>query len=183
MAHMNPHMMVATYSSPRAAARALEQLQQDLPEAGIAMPRGALLTRTPDGGLNIRELHDTGVSDVASSALDVALFLGIGTARIAWTTLRDGASLLVRSTSRMAALAGALAVLPLQKVRGAVASNEQLRRIGDQLETGATAVVLITDAHGENLAQLCTLLAKTGGRIVQGGVAENEAADVTERSM
>lgn len=161
-------LIVATYSDPSAASQAVERLQHELPALGVDLPSGALLTRTPDGGLEIRSLRDAeGVSTILYNAGDVAFFLGLGAARIAFTSMRDAAALMLRGSGRLAALAGAVALLPLQKMRGTISSNEQFRRIGDQLETGDAAVVLVASSDLAENPSVQAVLVETGGHVVE----------------
>jgi uncharacterized membrane protein len=154
MAEPQRQVIVARFDNRNEAQKALKTLNKTLKTQNVELQQGALVTRAPDGILEIEKVGEDGsLRKLANDAAGLAAFLVMGSAKIVGGTVRASFGLLSSSVGKAGALAGAAAALTSDRARNLSGGDKPLRKIGGSLEPGASAVVVIVDvAHAEQVA-------------------------------
>jgi hypothetical protein len=132
--------------------------------------QGALVTRAPDGILEIEKLNDNTLSKLASDAINLTTYVAVGSAKIVAGTVQASFGLLSSGLGRAGALAGSVMAVSANRARTFAGGDKPLRRIGGTLAPGAAAIMVVVDAaHAD---QVATIL--NGGAPV--GAADDDTA-------
>lgn len=166
-----PYRLVVTFEKQKDAEEAIRVINRALRKQRGAIQQGALVTREgEDERLTVRDLHDTGLLDVAREGFDIALDTGREGARLVWSTVGAGFVFLgggwrlVRGlTRRSLGLLGTTWTIPRRRRLDAFAAAAAQERDEVELEPGETAVVLVADR--ETAARVATDLVRKGGEI------------------
>lgn len=165
--------VVARFSDLDSANKALRRLREAQKNEGLEIRNGAVVVGTADGVMSVTELEDVGLSDVATSALDLMTFLGVGAAKIAAGTALAGGMLLLSSARRAAALGGAVLMMPARMFLDVFESEKVVDALGTTIEPGVCAVVALVDEPA-TAAQVMAELAESGGEVVEVNVETEE---------
>jgi hypothetical protein len=157
--------VVARFPDLDSANKALRSLRHAQQNRGLAISEGAVVIGTADGIMPVVELDDIGLSDVASNALELATFLGIGTVKIAAGAAISGGLLLLSSGRKAAALGGSLLLMPAKWAMDMLEADKTIDYFDATIEPGACAVVAVVD-EPELIAQVVAELAEAGGEVV-----------------
>jgi uncharacterized membrane protein len=153
MSEAQRQVIVARFDNPGEARKALKTLNKTLKKQNVDLQQGALVTRAPDGILEIEKLNDNSLGRLATDAVDLTAFVAMGSVKIMASTVRAGFGLLSSSFGRAAALAGSVAAVSVNRARTFTGGDKPLRRIGGSLEPGAAAIMVVVDAaHAEQVA-------------------------------
>jgi uncharacterized membrane protein len=157
--------VVVRFADFDSANRALRKLRDAQKKKRLQIHRGAVVVGTAEGAMPVKSLDDMGLGDVGSNLADLAVFFGLGSARIVAETALAGAALLLSSTRRAAALGGSLLLLPARMLVSSFQSGEITEGIDALLEPGACAVVAVVDSQGD-ADQIVADLSEYGGEAV-----------------
>lgn len=116
---------VAAFEDENGASRALKQLRRTDDDL-VGVRQAAVLVRATDGKLEIRESHHTGRGLVIGGAAGAVI--GLLTGPVGWAAAGGAA---------LGALAG--------RLRDAGFPDEKLKRIGDALTPGTSALIAIVE--------------------------------------
>jgi uncharacterized membrane protein len=154
MAEPQRQVIVARFDDRGEAQKALKALNKTLKTQNVELQQGALVTRAPDGILEIEKLgEDSNLRKLTTDAANLTAFLAVGSAKIVGSAVTASFSLLSSSIGKAAALAGAAAALTSDRARSLTGGDKPLRKIGGSLEPGASAVVVVVDtAHAAKVA-------------------------------
>lgn len=157
-------ILIATFPSDRDAQSAVKHVERVLAATDRNLQQGALISRSEDGQLAVRDLKDTSLRDIVASGTNLAIFLGAGTVKIALNATKAGAALFWHSGSRFLELTGAVATYPVKKLGAFARSDDEALALGKKLAPGSIAVALVVDV--ESTAAVRDAIAAAGGTIV-----------------
>jgi uncharacterized membrane protein len=153
MSEAERQVIVARFDNRSEAQRALKTLNKTLKNQNVALDQGALVTRAPDGILEIEKLNDNTLTNLVTDAFNLTTYVAVGSAKIVAGTLSASFGLLSSSFGRATALAGSVAAVTVNRARTFAGGDKPLRRIGGTLEPGAAAIMVVVDtAHAEQVA-------------------------------
>jgi uncharacterized membrane protein len=151
-------VIVARFDNRGEAQKALKTLNKTLKTQNVELRQGALVTRAPDGILEIEKLNDNTLAHLATDAINLTTFVAVGSAKIVAGTVRASFGLLSSSFGRASALAGSVAAVTVNRARTFAGGDKPLRRIGGSLEPGAAAIMVVVDsAHAEQVAAVLSV--------------------------
>lgn len=107
MSNEKSDILIATFPSDKDAQSAVEHVERVLAATDRNLQQGALISRSEDGQLAVRDLKDTSLRDIVASGTNLAIFLGAGTVKIALNATKAGAALFWHSGGRFLELTGA----------------------------------------------------------------------------
>ena len=165
MSNKKADILVASFPSDKEAQDALKHVERVLASTDRKLQQGALINRSSDGELSVRDLKDTSLRDIVASGTNLAIFLGAGTVRIALNATKAGAALLWHSGNRFLDLTGAFVTYPLKKLGAFVRSDDEARALGQALAPGSTAVALVVDA--ESAVAIRDAITAAGGTLIE----------------
>ena len=172
MSEVERQVIVARFDNRSEAQRALKTLNKTLKNQNAALDQGALVTRAPDGILEIEKLNDNTLTNLVTDAFNLTTYVAVGSAKIVTNTIGASFGLLSSSFSRASALAGSVAAVTVNRARTFAGGDKPLRRIGGTLEPGAAAIMVVVDsAHAEQVAAVLN-----GGRAAPTGAAGESAS-------
>lgn len=157
--------VIAKFADLDSANKALRKLRDAQKNEGLDIREGAVVVGTADGVMPVTNLDEIGLGDVASNAVDLLAYLGVGTAKIAAQTAIAGGLLLMSSARRMAALGGSLLVMPAKKFLSVLGSDEAVDLWGATIEPGTCAVIAVVE-DASAAAQVMAELAESGGVVI-----------------
>ncbi|MFN2201897.1 MAG: hypothetical protein ACK2UO_11870 [Caldilineaceae bacterium] len=158
--------VIAKFADLDSANRALRKLRDAQKNEGLDIREGAVVVGTVDGVMPVTNLDEVGLGDVASNAVDLMAYLGVGTAKIAAQTAIAGGLLLMSSARRVAALGGSLLVMPAKKFLNVLGSDQEIDLLGATIEPGTCAVVAVVE-DAAAAAQVMAELAESGGLVLE----------------
>lgn len=163
--------VVARFGDPKQAEDALRVMNKALRDESKTISQGAVVSLRRSGSLRVRDFRDMGLGDLAVSAADLTIDVGVQGAKMALTALLVGAGLFVdglrlvkNSAGRAVGLAGVTLSLPSRRALDDFAAGDELQSLSVSLEPGDTAVVVVADS--ETAAELATKLVHSGGTLV-----------------
>ena len=121
-------VVVAAFRHEDAASRILEEMRQQERYGYLGVENAAAVTKGEDGKLHIKETGDTSVTAGALTGGGIGLVLG-----------------LLAGPAGLVAAAGGAAIGALAASGDAGFPDERLRQLGDRLEPGMSAVVVLVD--------------------------------------
>ena len=158
--------VVAKFADLDAANKALRNLRDAQQSKGLEIREGAVVIGTADGVMPVADLDDIGLGEVSGNALDLMVFLGIGTVKIAAETAISSGALLLSSARRAAALGGSLFLMPARRLFSVFESENALEYLGTAIEPGVCAVVAVVD-EPDDTAQVIAELSESGGEVIE----------------
>ncbi len=160
-------VIVARFDNRSEAQKALKSLNKTMKSQNVELEQGALVTRAPDGILEIEKLNDNTLTTLVTDAFNLTAYVAVGAAKIVGSTFSASFGLLSSSFGRAGALVGSVAAVTVNRARTFAGGDKPLRRIGGTLEPGAAAIMVVVDtAHAEQVAA-----------VLHGGHANVAAAD------
>jgi hypothetical protein len=166
-----PETLVVTFEKRKDAEEAIRVVNKALRKRHETIYQGALVSLDEDREVEIKDLHDTGLSDVISGGVGLVFDTGIGGFELLWSTLGAGITIfgggwrLLRSTMRRGlALAGTTWTIPRRRRLEPFGAEGHVEPTSVDLAPGASAVVIV--ANHETAAELATDLVKSGGELV-----------------
>ena len=153
MSEAERQVIVARFDNRSEAQRALKTLNKTLKNQNVALDQGAVVTRAPDGILEIEKLNDNTLTNLVTDAFNLTTYVVVGSAKIVGGALGESFGLLTSSFGRASALVGSVAAVTVNRARTFTGGDKPLRRIGGTLEPGAAAIMVVVDsAHAEQVA-------------------------------
>ena len=153
MSEAERQVIVARFDNRSEAQRALKTLNKTLKNQNVALDQGAVVTRAPDGILEIEKLNDNTLTNLVTDAVNLTTYVVVGSAKIVGGAVGESFGLLTSSFGRATALVGSMAAVTVNRARTFTGGDKPLRRIGGTLEPGAAAIMVVVDsAHAEQVA-------------------------------
>ncbi len=167
--------IIATFTDLDAANKALRRLREAQQKRGLELSEGAVVVGTADGVVSVTDIEDFGLGDVTSSTVDLLMFLGVGTMKIAAEAAISGGALLLNSARRAAALGSSILLLPARMVMDMFDTEAAIEALGGAIGPGVCAVVAVV-RDPSDAAQIIAELAESGGEVIELDIE----AEVTE---
>jgi uncharacterized membrane protein len=146
-------VIVAQFENRSEAQKALKTLNKTIKNQNVELQQGALVTRAPDGILEIEKLNDNTLSQLTTDAFNLTTFVAMGSAKLVVSTVQAGFGLFGSSLRRGADLASSVAAVTVNRARSFTGGDKPLRRIGGSLKPGAAAIMVVVDAdHADAVA-------------------------------
>jgi uncharacterized membrane protein len=172
MSEVKRQVIVARFDNRSEAQKALKALNKTIKSDNVELRQGALVTRAPDGILEIEKLNDNSLSKLGSDAVNLTTYVVAGSAKIVASTVRASFGLLTNGLGRAGQLAGSVMAVSANRARTFTGGDKPLRRIGGTLAPGAAAIMVVVDAaHADEVAAILN-----GGAPL---VPANAAADIS----
>jgi uncharacterized membrane protein len=153
MSQPKRQVIVAQFENRSEAQKALKALHKSIKTQNVELQQGAIVTRAPDGILEIEKLNDNTLRQLASDAYNLTAFVTVGSVKIIASTVTASVGLLTSGLRRSAALAGSVAAVGANRARSFTGGDKPLRRIGGTLKPGAAAIMVVVDAdHATEVA-------------------------------
>jgi hypothetical protein len=166
-----PETLVVTFENRKDAEEAIRVINKALRKRHETIYQGALISLDEEREVEIKDLHDTDLSDVISGGVGLVFDTGIGGFQLLWSTLGAGIAFfgggwrLLRSTVRRGrALAGTTWTIPRRRRLEPFGAEGHVEPTSVGLAPGGSAVVVVAD-H-ETAADLATDLVNCGGELV-----------------
>jgi uncharacterized membrane protein len=121
-------IVVAAFTSPDGASKALQALKDARAAGLVAIDNAAVLTKDADGKLDIKETNDWGGGKGAVVGGVAGAAVGLLAGPVGWAT-------------GIGALVGGLAA----KLRDSGFSDARLRKLGESLQPGTSAIVAVVE--------------------------------------
>jgi uncharacterized membrane protein len=184
MSQLKRQVIVAQYESRGEAQKALKALDKTVKTQNVELQQGAIVTRAPDGILEIQKLNDNTLRQLASDTVDLTTFVVVGSAKIVAGTVRASFGLLTSGFGRAAALAGSAAAVATNRARTFTGGDKPLRRIGGSLKPGGAAIMVVVDAdHAEQVAAVLEAAKPKPSATAAEAGAEGEASSPHDLPM
>ncbi|MFN2137753.1 MAG: hypothetical protein ACK2UK_17470 [Candidatus Promineifilaceae bacterium] len=166
-----PETIVVTFENELDAERAVRVINKALRRREDSIYQGAMVQRRGEDELKVEDLRDMGLGDVITGTAGIVIDFGRDGARLAWSLVTSGTSLvaagfrLLRKTALQTAnLAGSTRTIPQRRHLEMFLGDEALQAEMSGLEPGETAVVIVAD-H-DTASELVTDLVRSGGELV-----------------
>lgn len=167
----DPETLVVTFEKRKDAEEAIRVVNKALRKRHDTIYQGAFVSLDEDRKVKIKDLHDTGLTDVISGGVGFVFDTGLDGFQLLWSALGAGVVFfgggwrLLRSTVRRgSALAGTTWTIPRRRRLEPFGTEGHMEPTSVDLAPGGSAVVIVAD-H-ETAAKLATDLVNRGGEIV-----------------
>lgn len=171
--------VVAKFADLDSANRALRNLRDAQKDKNLRIREGAVVIGTPDGVMPVADLDDVSLGDVTGSAIDLMMFLGVGSLKIATEAAISGAALLLSSARRAASLGGTLLTLPAKVLLSAFDDDSPADHLVGVIQPGVCVIVAVADGPTDT-AQLIAELSESGGEILDIEVDEEQPSETAQ---
>lgn len=154
-------VIVAEFPEEKAAQQALNKLQAERKDKSFDLIDAAIIRKTPDGKLHIKETNDSGGGKGAATGLLAGAAIGL-----------IGGPLGIAAWSASGALLGGIAA----RLHDRGIHNDQLRQVGQELTPGSSALVVVIDSNWTTPIE--KELVEAGGRVFTTEIAAEIAAQL-----